>query len=258
MKTNYHTHTSRCKHASGSAKDYLLNAIEKNISILGFSDHAPFKDELYESRMDFCELEEYINDVTTLKKEYSNKIDIKCGLEIEYIPSKNWYYKELLNNYDIDYLVLGQHFFTDSNGNFTNTYLLKDSSKYIEYAKVAIKGMETGFFKFLAHPDVVFINDLPWDKNCEKFCDILINSAKQNDFILEFNANGIRKGEHNFCDGFRYSYPHKEFWYKVAKNNIKVIINSDCHKPEYVWDSSMDKAYDMAKSIGLNIINKIF
>ena len=258
MKTNYHTHTSRCKHATGSTKDYLLNAIEKNVSILGFSDHAPFKDGPYESRMEFYELEDYIADIKNLKKDYSDKIDIKCGLEIEYIPSKIHYYKELLNDYKLDYLVLGQHFFTDSNNNFINTYLLNDSSKYIEYAKIAVEGMKTGFFKFLAHPDVIFINDVPWDENCEKCCDIIINAAKENDFILEFNANGIRKGIYDFCDGSRYSYPHKKFWDKVAKTNVKVIINSDCHEPKCVWDSTMDKAYDMAKSFGLNIINKIF
>ncbi len=258
MKTNYHTHTSRCKHAKGSAKDYLLMAIEKNLSILGFSDHAPYSDDRFGLRMDFCELEDYIKEVEMLKNEYKNEITVKSGLEIEYDPKEKDYYEKLLNDYNLDYLVLGQHFYINQNNEPVNTYFLEDTSLYLDYAKTVIEGMKTGYFKFLAHPDVVFINDMPWDSNCDKFCDLIVSASKENDFILEFNANGLRRGERDFCDGSRYAYPHKKFWDKVAKENIKVVINSDCHSPEQVWDKYVGMAYDIAKSWGFNIINQIF
>ncbi|MBR1458649.1 MAG: histidinol phosphate phosphatase, partial [Oscillospiraceae bacterium] len=42
MLANYHTHTSRCKHASGEDRQYVENAIRNGMQVLGFSDHCPW------------------------------------------------------------------------------------------------------------------------------------------------------------------------------------------------------------------------
>lgn len=39
MFANYHTHTSRCQHATGEEKAYVEQAIQNGMKILGFSDH---------------------------------------------------------------------------------------------------------------------------------------------------------------------------------------------------------------------------
>ena len=41
MKTNYHTHTTRCMHAVGDDEDYVRSAIKGGFQELGFSDHGP-------------------------------------------------------------------------------------------------------------------------------------------------------------------------------------------------------------------------
>ena len=45
LKSNFHTHTKRCCHAFGVEADYAKEAYDKGLSVLGFSDHAPFKDQ---------------------------------------------------------------------------------------------------------------------------------------------------------------------------------------------------------------------
>ena len=42
MLYNYHTHTVRCRHASGTDREYVEKAIEGGIKTLGISDHAPY------------------------------------------------------------------------------------------------------------------------------------------------------------------------------------------------------------------------
>ena len=42
MIYNYHTHTTRCRHAVDSDEEYIERAIEAGIKYLGFSDHVPF------------------------------------------------------------------------------------------------------------------------------------------------------------------------------------------------------------------------
>ena len=38
---NFHTHTSRCHHASGSVQDYLQAAWNAGVKYIGISDHSP-------------------------------------------------------------------------------------------------------------------------------------------------------------------------------------------------------------------------
>ena len=39
MLANYHTHTSRCRHATGTDEEYIQKAIAEGVKILGFSDN---------------------------------------------------------------------------------------------------------------------------------------------------------------------------------------------------------------------------
>ena len=43
MLENFHTHTARCRHASGTEEEYILQAISGGLQALGFSDHSPFR-----------------------------------------------------------------------------------------------------------------------------------------------------------------------------------------------------------------------
>ena len=42
IKTNWHTHTSRCGHAVGTDEEYVQAAIQGGLTTLGFSDHAAY------------------------------------------------------------------------------------------------------------------------------------------------------------------------------------------------------------------------
>lgn len=257
MKTNYHTHTLRCQHASGSELDYVLAAISKGLSELGFSDHAPYIDNRFGLRMPYHELNDYIHEVHHLKKCYEDQIKIYCGLEIEYDPNQLNYYQNLKQQ-GIEYLVLGQHiYFKDE---YINIYFLEkehDTSSFIDYAYSLKEAMHTQLFDIIAHPDVIFINHFAWDENCDQACDIIIEAAQETNTILELNANGFRRGIHPYPDGNRYMYPHDKFWEKVSKTNIKVIINSDCHSPDAVYDEANEMAFEYAKRFQLNLISSI-
>ena len=43
MNYNFHTHTFRCHHASGTPEEYVLRAIDVGIEYMGFSDHFPYR-----------------------------------------------------------------------------------------------------------------------------------------------------------------------------------------------------------------------
>lgn len=257
MITNFHTHTYRCQHAIGTEEDYTVAAIKEGVEILGFSDHAPFPDKDFGLRMQYSELDDYINEIERLKRVYDGKIKLLKGLETEYHPQYLSYYKELVKKRGLDYLVLGEHTYTMPNGKIYNIFFADSTEDYVNYANAVCEAMETGLFAFVAHPDLMFINDKLWDNNCEKACRLIIDCAEKTDTPLEFNANGMRRQKQYYIDGFRYPYPYEIFWEMVKGRNICVIVNSDNHIPEQVNDEYVKLARQTVKDLGLNLIEKI-
>ena len=256
MRVNYHTHTYRCTHASGSEEDYVKSAIASNLSILGISDHIAYPDDRSSNRMMHSEVNAYINECFRLRTKYKKDIKILVGFESEYSDDCHEYYEYLFNECKIDYLVFGQHSFIEDS-KFYNSFDLTSTKDYIIYAKSVAKALKTNYFKIFAHPDLVFINNLAFDDNCRQAIEILISAIKDSGIIIEFNANGIRRGFKDFPDGQRLTYPHMKFWKRVQEENIKTIISSDCHMPEQMWDYAMDDAYIKAEELKLNLVYEI-
>lgn len=257
MRANYHTHTYRCKHAVGTEEDYVKAAIENNLSILGFSDHIPYpNDHCTKNRMNYSEKDDYLKECFRLKEKYKNDIEILIGFESEYDEKWHNYYEHIFKEDKIDYLVFGQHHF-EVDGKYYDTFKLESTDDYLVYAKTVAKALKTDYFKIFAHPDVIFINDFSFDDNCKEAIEILIEAIKEKDIIIEFNANGIRRGLKEFCDGERHAYPHIEFWKRAKEENLKTIISSDCHDPSFMWDKAVEEAYKKAKEFGLNLVYKL-
>lgn len=259
-RVNYHTHTSYCGHADGRAKDYADAAQKAGVSILGFSDHLPFPENPFGSRMKYEDIGDYFRDVRQIKEEVGTEtgMEVFCGFEGEYIRGKEAYYEYLLSERDCDYMILGQHMFLDKNGQLCNSGDMIDTRDYVNYFDSLIEGMKTGFFRVIAHPDFVFINRFAWDIECEKACDHFFEAACLGNYILEYNANGYRRGIHAFDDGPRLQYPYEKFWKLAAKLDLRVVVGSDCHNPSQMYDSFVEKAYEDAAKLSLNLITELF
>ena len=82
MKTNYHTHTARCMHATGSDEDYVLSAIKGGYQELGFSDHTPWK---YHT--------DYVADMRMLPEElpgYVESLRSARNIKIRLVSKSDW------------------------------------------------------------------------------------------------------------------------------------------------------------------------
>ena len=250
MKANYQTHTERCRHAQGTEEDYIREALKAGVSILGFSDHAPFPDHDFGFRMPYDELETHLSALDRLAKLHASDIVIRKGLEIEYLPRYRDYYERLLTRDGLDYLLLGEHFYPD-HGEAPFITSAQSTLDNIRYAEGIAAALKTGYFFAVAHPDLFTMNHFAWDRNCDAAVDIILNAAVSAGAILELNANGFRRGVHSYPDGDRYMYPHIKFWEAAAQTGLPVIIGSDCHEPCQVWDEQMDKAKAMLRALGI-------
>ena len=257
MKFNYHTHTQHCRHAGGLPEDYAKEACLHNLKILGFSDHAPFPDTDYGFRMPFSELDEYINECDEAKEKFKDKLQILKSLEIEWLPQYSDYYEKLLTEYKMDYLLLGEHFFQTHEKKIQNITSIPDTILAVEYAENCAEAMKTGYFKIFAHPDLFCINEpFSWNDDYEKASDIIIEAAVKTNTILEFNANGLRRGIKKYPDEERYQYPHKKFWNKAVSAGITAVVGSDAHDPKCLWDGAVEESIEKLKSMNVRIYNE--
>ena len=114
MKTNYHTHTTRCLHAVGTDEAYVKSALKGGYQVLGFSDHTPWKyhtNYVADMRMLPDQLPDYVESLRTLREKDRGQIDIKIGLECEYFPEYMHWLKEQVKKYELDYVIFGNHFY---------------------------------------------------------------------------------------------------------------------------------------------------
>ena len=252
MKSNYHTHTYLCNHAIGTVEDYVKKAIEFNLKNIGISDHAPFIFlEDRSVRMGIEDYPIYLNQLSSSIEKHGHLINIYKGLEIEYFPTHLKHYQDLLK--DLDYLVLGQHYI-ESKGKLKSIYHVKDIEDMKIYVKTLTEAMKTKYFKMIAHPDIFLFNqENELTEEMLYLSKELILAAKENDVALEINANGFRKGKIIVNGKIRYRYPRKEFWELAKNTGVKIVVSSDAHKPEYLFDEVILECYKFATSIGLEV-----
>lgn len=250
MLANYHTHTYRCNHADGSEREYIENAINAGMKILGFSDHTP---QFYNSgfvsgmRMSVKQAPEYISCIKKLAEEYKDDIKIYVGFEAEYFPDIFEKLQDFCRNYGADYMIMGQHFLdSEEYGIYVGTPH-SEPSLLKRYVDQILEGTKTGAFSYLAHPDVFnFVGDDDfYNKEMTRLCEEL----KKMNIPLEINMLGYEGKRH---------YPSKRF-FNIAKNvGNDVIIGCDAHTPLALSNIRLqNETYDFAVSLGLSPLSKI-
>lgn len=250
MIANYHTHTWRCRHASGTEREYVENAIAGGLKILGFSDHTPMPYEggyVSNVKMDLDELEGYVDTILKLKAEYRKDIEICLGLEVEYYPR---YFDKLLQitgQYPIEYFLLAQHYLGNETDDFFCGRPTDDVERLKKYCRQSKEALQTGCFTYFAHPDLLnFTGDQEaYDREVRELCHF----AKKLDIPLEINFLGIWDKRH---------YPDRRFWKIAGEVGNTVIFGADAHQPEKVWNpGALVKAEKLVDMYSLKLMDTV-
>lgn len=282
MITNFHTHTSRCRHAWGSDEDYVLEAIKQGYQILGFADHTcwPFlernvpcgfasrrdtpsarmqdyvwwayADHHSAMRMGAEELGDYARSIRFLKKKYQHWIDIRLGLEAEYDPLYMDWLLDKCIEYQIEYLILGHHILGGVEHGCYSGSIGKDMLD--TYVDSAIEALETGMYAYLAHPELFMRSSLlEIDEDTLNAFTRLAQACARLNIPVEYNCAGM-------CSN-RYSqqerYPHHCFWEIAAKEGCKAVIGMDAHLPECLNLADYNQARTTLEALGMEIVEDI-
>ena len=257
---NYHSHTPRCMHASGTEEEYVLQALRSGYEILGFADHTPWpykSDFVAGMRMRLSELDGYVRAVRALHDKYADRIRIRLGLECEAFPEFYPWLREIREEKGIEYFILGNHY--DTNDEHHGAYFGRCATarQAFRYAETTIAGMESGLFAYLAHPDL-FLESYPrFDGDAKRVCRELCEAAKRLDMPLEYNILGfLRAGRDRARGGFGYTT--REFWEIAAETGNQAIIGVDAHAPEQLdCIGCYREARAMLQGMGIEIMETL-
>ena len=258
--TNYHSHTPRCMHATGTEEEYVLQAIQLGYEILGFSDHTPWpykSDFVANMRMRLDQLDGYISTLRALEREYADRIRIRVGLECEAFPEFFSWLRETREEKGLDFIILGNHH--DTNDEHNGDYFGRCTTvhRMRRYVDTTIIGMESGLFDYLAHPDLCLERYPRFDGEAKRACRELCETAKRMNLPLEYNILGrTRHDEDRKLGGLGYTT--REFWEVAAETGNRAIIGVDAHRPAQL--DCLDyyrEARDMFESMGIEVLETL-
>lgn len=229
--TNFHTHTPRCHHATGTDRELVEAALAGGYRVLGFADHSPYPGVGRRSqgiRMTLEETAEYFDSITALREEYAGRIALHAGFEAEYFPDQFDGLLEFLEDYPCEYLILGQHF---SGGADDSVYYGRPSDDELllaQYVDRVIAGVETGKFSYVAHPDLFFFTGDPAieRKHYRRLCE----AALAQNVPLEVNLLGFWQ---------KRCYPREAFFRIAQEVGNTLILGVDAHEPAHLTNPGM-------------------
>lgn len=273
MKTNYHTHSNYCD-GKASPREMARFAAANGFSHLGFSGHAPLpfsnsfsiKDDQYAA---------YCDEVRALQAEYQSRMEIRLGLEIDYVPGVCDDFRPLVEQGGLDYFIGGVHLVTDP----ADTEWLRshpdeagDRIWFIDgpHQETYDEGLQrvfhgdirrgvTAFFlqsnamiesqrpPIVAHFNKIVMHnrDRYFSEEDRWYLDLAyetIDLIAETGCIAEVNTRGIYKKRH---DDY---YPSRQLLRRMNDLRIPVIVSTDAHAPEDLLRT--EGAEDYLREIG--------
>ncbi|KIL38830.1 histidinol phosphatase [Gordoniibacillus kamchatkensis] len=252
MLIDYHTHHVRCGHASGTLEEYVLRGIEIGLTQLGLSDHMPLLHvdpaTYYPGMaMPMEELPRYVEECLRLKEKYKSEIDIRVGLEGDYIEGYERQIEDIITKYPFDYVIGSVHFLGEWDISDSRQLAGWEGKRVIDvfrqYYDAVQKAARTGFYDYIGHIDVIKrFGHKPEEEIAELERETL-DVVRSCDLAIELNASGLSKP----CEEMFPSHRMLEYAHRIG---IPITIGSDAHQPERLSEN-LDRAAALLKEIGV-------
>lgn len=249
MKKDGHIHTPFCPHGSkDSFEQYIEKAIAQGFTEITFTEHAPLPPSFIDptpdkdSGMDSSLLQQYLSQLTNLKKHYKNQIIINIGLEIDYISGFEKESRAFLEEFGpmLDDTILSVHFL-----HYNNHYICVDFSEevylqlaheigsisrmYQLYYDTVRQSIDANLGKFkpkrIGHPTLIhkFQHAHNEQINDDNEIKSLLLYMKDKGFELDLNSAGLSKP---FC---KEPYPPFHMIDYAKSIQLPYVFGSDAH-----------------------------
>lgn len=236
-----HTHTC-CSHGKHTALAMAEAALERGVSVLGFSEHAPRPDG-YEYPKDYrdrllTEFPGYVADVRELAERFENRMEIRLGVEFDYLPGFEPFIEDIKAEYGFDYAIGSVHFlghwgFDFAPSDWKGLATEEAEAAYADYFRLMGEMGDSGLFDFAAHPDLVKIFSIErfqaW-RATPAGMDAMggfVQALAGAGMAMELSSAGLRKA----C---REIYPCPELMRLAREADVPIVLGSDAHRAEHL------------------------
>jgi histidinol-phosphatase (PHP family) len=241
-------HTPLCRHAEGSPVEYAEAASRVGLKGIIVTCHNPLpRGYAAGSRMYLEQFEEYLELVARAAEVMSGKVDVRLGLEADFVPGLESWTERQLSSADFNYVLGSVHPQLEEyrNAHWTGD-VLEFQMGYFEQLALAA---ETGLYDCLSHPDLVK-NIFPdeWDyQRLERHVELCLDRIAETGIAMELNTSGLNKAipEMN---------PNKQMLRAMRERGIPVVVGADAHVPERVGDR-YPEAYRLLAEAGYSQVS---
>ena len=243
-----HCHTPLCKHAFGLPGDYAAVAEQRGLKGIVVTCHAPLPDGLgIEHRMAPEQFEHYVDMVAQARDEYAGRVDVRLGLESDYLPGYERWAERLHQRVPLHHVLGSVHMQVP---HYKARYFTGDAFAYQQiYFKHLAESAETGLFDTLAHPDLVK-NEAPHEWNFERIEPHILRALDRiakTGVAMELNTSGMNKAlpEMN---------PGPKVLSAIRERGIPIVLGADAHRPARVADR-YDEALHLLSDLGFESVS---
>lgn len=263
QKFSYHTHTD-FSDGSNTLEEMLQQAVGLGWQEIGVSDHLIVHKNITQSisyqnmiarahsdmyRSDFKTALPFFNKHAEIFRKIAKKFPLKVylGYEVDFFTYDGWQeeFKEFISRLDYDYLITGNHFFTNLDGteivDISQYKKCKDVrggdslENYLRrHYQTIVKAVESGLFDFLAHLD--YARKIPEHQNFPMIAERLqiVDALQRHNVACEISTKGLRK----IGDFF----PENNMLAELIKQKVPLVISDDAHQT-----SELGYAFDAAE-----------
>jgi histidinol-phosphatase (PHP family) len=216
-------------------------------SVLGFSAHAPLPFRT-DWNMDEESIPGYAEAVHRLKREYSGRMEILLGYEMDFLPGERVPRSAFWDAVERDFAIGSVHYLRAPDGGL---FTVDDSRELLlsvlsgayagdmkrlclEYWSAVGRMVAEGGFDIVGHIDLVkknnagaslFDESQAWYRDAAMEC---VDAVARSGLVVEVNTGGIARGKIDDC------YPSVWILEEMRRRGVRVTIDSDAHAPEHV------------------------
>lgn len=243
-----HMHTPLCKHARGEPGEYAAVAEKRGLRGIIITCHNPAPDNWYpQVRMGMDQFEQYLDLVEHAAQVWLGRVDVRLGLESDYVPGMEPWLEDLHQQADFDYILGSIH---PDAPYYQEIHKRGDDRTFQEaYFEHLALAAETGLFDALAHPDLVKnATAANWDaRRVLQVVEPRLDRIADTGVALELNTSGIHKR-------VREMNPNPTMLEAMYERDIPVVLGSDSHVPERVA-ADFGRALDLLEDVGYDMIS---
>ena len=252
---DFHVHTTFCD-GKNTAEEMVLAAIDRGLTRLGFSGHAhmPFDDGC---AMSPEATDAYRREVSRLREEYRDRIEIFCGIEQDFFSDVTAEGYDYVIGSVHSLRIGGEYLSVDESGETfrraVSEHFDGDALSFAEeYFRLAAQVVERTGADLIGHFDLVTkFNEggCFFDENHPRYIaasnaalDALLRTGRP----FEINTGAVSRGYR------RSPYPGLRILRRIAERGGRVILSSDSHRSDTLC-FQFAEAQALAESVGLKV-----